>query len=562
MKPGAFALAISVSAVLLAGAGTLYFLAQDGSGRHYRESIDLVRRMQVLSSDWSVEITRVRSDPFSDFDPLVAFLPRMARLEERLSGHVRRIPRLPDRIAGEVKAFQSMIEAKEERIERFKSGHAVLRNSRRYLPLAAESVSRRARALRIAMLEGSVSSLMRDANRHLETPSQTSEIRLVSAIEGLRKASVGYPLSLAHALENLLAHAQVLVDKQGPTQEVFERATSSDISEAADRLAGNLEFELGREAVRASDYDRGFLAVLGALVAFWIGFALYQKFRGGQAAPRPLPVEGWPPVTVPAPVARDTLAAAEPPDPGPPLQNGFVVKCVAGTLAASAGEVADRMAFLRKTHRRLRDTLRNGASPADPSVAAVLDEQVDAISAVAASVGHRMNGIADLAKRLDTFSDAPAARVDRRMIDVNACIEDVVAAASPGTGTTIVKNLGDLPDMFASGAELRLLLGQLVENALLAVRDLAGKNGIVKIDSARNDDAILITIVDNGVGIAPDRRRSIFKPFYTSREGAMGIGLPLAGHLVRKYRGSIKINSLPGQGTVARIVLPAGMPRP
>ena len=55
---------------------------------------------------------------------------------------------------------------------------------------------------------------------------------------------------------------------------------------------------------------------------------------------------------------------------------------------------------------------------------------------------------------------------------------------------------------------------------------------------------------------------NIFRPFYTSKEDAMGIGLTLAGHLVKKYEGIIKINSLPGQGTVAQITLPTGIPNP
>ena len=42
----------------------------------------------------------------------------------------------------------------------------------------------------------------------------------------------------------------------------------------------------------------------------------------------------------------------------------------------------------------------------------------------------------------------------------------------------------------------------------------------------------------------------------------MGLGLPLARHLARKYDGAIRINSLPGQGTVTRITLPAGLSEP
>ena len=592
MRSGAVILGISVSTVLLAVAGYLYILADNDSGRHYRKSIDLVRQMQVLSSGWSVEITRVRSDPFSDFDSLVAFIPRMARFKEKLSERAQRVPDLPDRIGGEINAYLSLIDAKEERIERFKTSHAVLRNSKRYLPLAAASVLRQARESRNGALVASVSSLTRDVNLHLERPIQTAEIRLMSEIEKLRRASVSYAPSLAHAVENLLAHAEVLVDKQGPTEELFEQVTSNDIPESADQLARNLEFELGRTMVLASYYDRGTLAVFGVLVLFWIALALQQRIRGGSNLPRaaadtrPAPARGIaigedetvaaarpaepesplaPQVPRPAgsaAIAEQRVAVPAYRDPDAVLQNGFVVKCVAGILASSAEEIADRMEFLRKTQQRIRDALDNGEPMAASSVEANLDEDVDAIAVVASSVRQKVNGIADLAKRLGSFSDTPAGHVDRSTIDINACIEDVIAAACAGTGATIVKNLGAIPEIFASKTEFHMLLAELVRNSVLAVQDLTEKKGIIKIDSARKDDEILITVIDNGMGITPDRQRSIFKPFYTSRDGAMGIGLALAGHLVGKYEGTVKINSLPGQGTVARITLPAEISRP
>ena len=592
MRSGAVILGISVSTVLLAVAGYLYVLADNDGGRHYRKSIDLVRQMQVLSSGWSVEITRVRSDPFSDFDSLVAFIPRMARFKEKLSERAQRVPDLPDRIGGEINAYLSLIDAKEERIERFKTSHAVLRNSKRYLPLAAASVLRQARESGNGALVASVSSLTRDVNLHLERPIQNAEIRLMSGIEKLRRASVRYAPSLAHTVENLLAHAEVLVDKQGPTEELFEQVTSNDISGSADQLARNLEFELGRTMVLASYYDRGTLVVFGVLVLFWIALALQQRIRGGSnplqatADTRPAPARGI------AIGEDDTVAAARPAEPEFPLarqvprpagsaaiaeqraavpahrdpdavlQNGFVVKCVAGILASSAEEIADRMEFLRKTQERIHDALHNGEPMAGSSVEANLAEDVDAIAAIASSVRQKINGIADLAKRLGSFSDTPAGHVDRSTIDINACIEDVIASACAGASATIVKNLGDIPEIFASKTEFHMLLAELVRNSVLAVQDLTEKKGIIKIDSARKDDEILITVIDNGMGITPDRQRSIFKPFYTSRDGAMGIGLALAGHLVGKYEGTVKINSLPGQGTVARITLPAEISRP
>ena len=67
---------------------------------------------------------------------------------------------------------------------------------------------------------------------------------------------------------------------------------------------------------------------------------------------------------------------------------------------------------------------------------------------------------------------------------------------------------------------------------------------------------IAITVIDNGEGIPAERRKRIFRPFYTTREGALGLGLTVVAHLVKKYEGGVKVNSLPGQGTVARITLP------
>ena len=82
-----------VSIILLGAAGALYLMADDHSDQHYRKSVNIVRQIQLLSSEWSMEITRVKSDPFADFDSLAAFTPRITRLKESLTDIARQIPR-------------------------------------------------------------------------------------------------------------------------------------------------------------------------------------------------------------------------------------------------------------------------------------------------------------------------------------------------------------------------------------------------------------------------------------------------------------------------------------
>ena len=598
MKSGAIFVGVVVSALLLALAGTLYLLAGNNGEQHYRTSISLVRQIQQLSSNWSVEIARVKADPFADFDSLAAFIPRMALLKDELSETAQRIPGLPDRLASNLNAYRNAVEAKEERIERFKSGYAIVRNSTRYLPLATAAVQQRAREARDESLARSIAALAQDMTSYLGTPTDTARERLSAELQRLREQSVAYPVPLANALANLAAHAEVLLEKQEPTERLFREATSSDISDLTDRLVDSLEFELGRAEVLTTRYEGGILGVFGVLTLFWIVLAIQQRSRAGPGAPEPVLAAAaaapGPAVAIPAPetdaapapspepaAAAATATPATDGDTGDALpaaalfeapaevaergaeaamMQGFLTECVAESLVSSTSRITAGMERLRLAQNRLRTALRDSDVLLEPEDGADLDEEMEAASAVSLSVRREANAIADVAKRLAAFSSLPNGETEHGLVDVNACIEEAIAATGAESAATVARKLGTLPEIFASKTDIRVLIAQIIENSLHAVEGLDDRNGTIKIDTARKNDEILVTIIDNGVGITPDRRSRIFKPFYTSREGAMGLGLPLAGHLARKYEGGIKINSLPGQGTVTRITLPAGLP--
>jgi signal transduction histidine kinase len=587
MKPGALILGAVVSVILLAAAGVLYTMANDDGEKDYRGSIAAVQQIQRLSSDWSIEVGRVKSDPLADFDSLAAFLPRMARLKEELSATASRIPDLPDRLANSINAYISAIDAKEERIERFKTGYAVVRNSERYLPLAASNVVRLAEESGDRELARRVSGLIQEMDLYMASPTDTDGDRLTGAIGSLRADSVTYAPALANTLSNLVSHAEVLLAKQAPTEELFQSATSNRISGLTDELVNNLRFELGRAEDRRAFYDRGMLVVIALLALFWIGLALQQRRRAGaEVAPaaQAAAVAPAPPAprtalaagngrtgeeAAPAPAARPSPASAAAPVPAPlepdleeATVRGFVVKSAAGTLAAAAEQIDARMDYLRQTRQHLQNALDNSDSLAGLPDGIDLDEEMAALADISASVRQEAVGIAGLAKRLETVAGLPNSEVRRSMTDVNACIEEAIAACGPKAAQVTSKRLGELPEILASKAELRLLLKKIVENSVRAVDGLEGREGVIRIDTARKGDEIVITVIDNGDGIAAEGRMNIFRPFYTSREDAIGIGLTLAGHLVKKYEGVIKINSLPGQGTVAQITLPAGVPNP
>ena len=599
MKARALVLGIVVSVLLLGVAGALYALSAGGAERQYRAAVALTRQIQQLSSQWSVEIARVKSDPLADFDSLAAFIPRMAQLKRELSGTVRAIAELPDRLASDVNAYLSELDAQEERVERFKTGYAVVRNSTRYLPLAATNVTRQAQDAREEALVRGIAVLVQDMNLFLSNPTETVRARLVEELARLREASVSKPPALANGLANFVAHGEVLLDKQGPTEELFHAATSSGIGDLTERLLGSFEFELSRRALQSAWYERGMLGVIAVLALFWVGLALQQRVRGsappatapGLSAQAPAPVAAPPagPADAVEPAAGEeedlraaVFAAAgdaddigaqdmgvafalSPTQPAPGLENallhGFLARCVADNLAASANRIATRMDYLHQTQSRIRQALQDNDALL-PALAdgTDLDEEIEAAGAIASGVRREMNTIADLARRLATSTTMPNGTLDRDMIDLNACVEEALLATHAEESATVARRLGPLPEIFASRAEIRLLLTKVIENSVHAVQGLQQRTGTIKVDTARRNDDILVTVIDNGAGISADRRARIFRPFYTSRDGAMGLGLTLANYLATKYEGDIKVNSLPEQGTVTRITLPTASP--
>ena len=229
---------------------------------------------------------------------------------------------------------------------------------------------------------------------------------------------------------------------------------------------------------------------------------------------------------------------------------------VGDNLAASAGRVATRLDYLRQTHHKLQHALQGSEHLPELPGGEDLDEELEASATIAAHLRREVNAIADLARRLASFSGLANGDAERSMVDVNACIEEVVAATGAGVAAEVTTRLGEVPELFASRTEVRLLLAQLVDNAVQAVGAVEGRAGSIKIDTVARGSEIAITVIDNGEGIPAERRKRIFRPFYTTREGALGLGLTVVAHLVKKYEGGLKVNSLPGQGTVARITLP------
>jgi signal transduction histidine kinase len=78
------------------------------------------------------------------------------------------------------------------------------------------------------------------------------------------------------------------------------------------------------------------------------------------------------------------------------------------------------------------------------------------------------------------------------------------------------------------------------------------------LEEDQNEERILISIEDNGVGIPQDHLTKIFNPFFSTKSKIKGTGLGLAitKAIIARHKGKIEVSSIPGESTIFNIFLP------
>ena len=540
-SPSLLGINIVFSVLMLAVAIGLFLLARGNDPDDYRRSVSGVREIQQVASDWSVETARVRSDPLADFDSLAAFIPRMDQLKDLLMTTIRGIPDVPDRLANDVSAYVNAVEAREERIERFKTGYAIIRNSARYLPLAAANIVQSESV--DADLSREVAALTNDINAYLTGPTDAAKGRLTVALERLEDRADGLPAPLPDHIANFIAHADVLLAQQAPTRELFSQATSSEISDLSAQLVNDLGVQLTRKNTLSSYYMNGILAAAGAMILLWfVSGAVRLRSAGRVAAPATAQAN--------QPVVASATDAGRPARPLRDLDGDasarvlmahrITAECVAARLAESARGICSTLETLRDVHEE------NGTDPAH--ALAQGESMVD-------EARRQASEIADTAERLGSFSRG-GSDVSYALVDINDCVTDVIDSTDAKAAASVVTEAGAVPEVFASRAEVCLMLEKVVENSIQAIAEADREDAEIRISTSAENDRASVTIIDNGVGMTPEVRGRMFEPFYTASEGRTGVGLSSTSHLVEKYGGTISVSSMAGGGTVTRIQLP------
>ncbi len=202
-------------------------------------------------------------------------------------------------------------------------------------------------------------------------------------------------------------------------------------------------------------------------------------------------------------------------------------------IQQNAGLIQDLLEMVEKS--QYSDTL-------DKSLKAV-QNAVDRCKVIT----HRLLGFA---RRMD---------VSLEDIDINSLLQEVLGFLEKEAIYNYIKVETsfdeNIPHIYSDRGQLQQVFLNIINNAI----DAIGKDGVIFIRSGMSDENYIeLEICDSGCGIEEDSIETIFEPFYTTKEvgKGTGLGLSITYGLVKQLGGTIKVDSIVGQGSIFTIILP------
>lgn len=131
----------------------------------------------------------------------------------------------------------------------------------------------------------------------------------------------------------------------------------------------------------------------------------------------------------------------------------------------------------------------------------------------------------------------------------------LATVADQGQIAVTVRGEGD-PTAVVDPDHLLQILMNLALNAIQATPP----GGEVTIAFRPRAERVVVEVRDTGAGIPPEKLREVFEPFYTTKPAGTGLGLSISRQLTELNGGNLSLESAPGRGTIARVLLVSGGP--
>ena len=165
---------------------------------------------------------------------------------------------------------------------------------------------------------------------------------------------------------------------------------------------------------------------------------------------------------------------------------------------------------------------------------------------------HRMNEILDQFLR---FAKPATPLLEKA--DVSSIFEETLQLLRPHIEKQIIvveKEFQSLPIILMDREQMKQVFLNLLLNAIQAMP--GGGHLTLRGQNSGDGQWIHISIQDSGIGISSENINKLFDPFFSTKEGGIGLGLSITHRIIDQHHGKIEVESAPGKGTLFTIWLP------
>ena len=154
--------------------------------------------------------------------------------------------------------------------------------------------------------------------------------------------------------------------------------------------------------------------------------------------------------------------------------------------------------------------------------------------------------------------------LDRETLDLNEIIPETVALlrdeAARHNISIRTELATDLPMIDGDRVRLQQVALNLIVNSIEAMKDVDGIREMVIKSELMDNEEILVSVSDTGIGLPPHFEEQIFDAFFTTKPQGTGMGLRICRSIIESHGGRLWAASAPGQGATFHFNLPCLMP--
>jgi two-component system, NtrC family, sensor histidine kinase HydH len=175
--------------------------------------------------------------------------------------------------------------------------------------------------------------------------------------------------------------------------------------------------------------------------------------------------------------------------------------------------------------------------------------------------GQRVQRLLQECQRLADLSNdflrfAQVKELKRTSTDLKEIVEEMVDFHGPTIEQANIEMRSFVPANLPRVSLDRDLFKQAMLNLILNAQQSMPKGGQITVQAESAGSEVQLSFIDTGVGIPAEHQAKIFRPFFSTRSGGSGLGLPTTRKIVEAHGGRIEVQSEPGRGTKFTLFLP------